>query len=306
MLCTTVNLNEAGTARLDCYVLDSAISTGLYKTRPALLVAPGGAYLRLAHKEAEPIAARFLGLGYHVFVLRYPTYVLAPPAKEGGEPVVDADAHQPAQTIAAMRAMAHIHAHAQEWDVDESRIYAMGFSAGANVAGLLAERADDAALLAEAGVAEREARPAGLLLCYPMVSADQLCASDDAAPSPELAAYAALVRRGVFGKDDPTADDYASVDLRRHVRPSLPRTFVWQTFEDSVVVPTETTELVCALQRAGVPVEYHLFERGPHGMGLAEPTGVGREGDVNTAAAAWVELAARWLALDDPGELAHA
>lgn len=38
-------------------------------------LAPGGAYLTHAHREDQPVAARFLGLGFDVFALRYRTYV---------------------------------------------------------------------------------------------------------------------------------------------------------------------------------------------------------------------------------------
>jgi acetyl esterase/lipase len=302
---TSHALDESGRARLDCYVLDAAIAGGRYKTRPALLIAPGGAYLKLAQREAEPVAMRFAGLGYQVFVLRYPTYVLGEPVA-GTEPQVDHASHQPAQTIAAMRAMAFIRAHAAEWDIDASRVYALGFSAGANVVGLMCERFDDAELLAQAGIEAREVRPDGLLLCYPMVSADLLAGRAGMGDDPQAALYAALVRQAIFGCDEPSDDDYARVDLRRHVRPDLPRTFVWQTSEDVTVSPDETIDLVGLLHRAGVPVEFHLFERGPHGMGLADPSGVAKASDLNAEAAAWVELAARWLALDASSELSHA
>lgn len=304
MIYTHIALDDSGSASLECYVLDSAISTGLYKTRPALLIAPGGAYLRLAQKEAEPVAMRFAGLGFHVFVLRYPTYVLEVP-DDGGEPLVDPASHQPAQTIATLRALAFIRTHAAEWDLDASRVYALGFSAGANVVGLAAEHARDAELLEAAGVLESDVQIRGLLLCYPMVSADILCGYNAEELDSQRAQYAELVKRAVFGTGELSAEDFARVDLRIHVRPDLPRTFIWQTAEDATVPPAETTELVLRLQQSGVPVEYHLFERGPHGMGLADPSGVGRDNEVNPEAAAWVELAAHWLALDAPDELSH-
>ncbi len=35
-----------------------------YKTRPAILVIPGGAYMMCSDREAEPIALSFLAKGY--------------------------------------------------------------------------------------------------------------------------------------------------------------------------------------------------------------------------------------------------
>ena len=80
MIHDIVRLNESGTATLECFVLDNQISTRATKTRPAMVICPGGAYLKLAHREAEPVAARFLGMGYDAFILRYPVYVTSAPS----------------------------------------------------------------------------------------------------------------------------------------------------------------------------------------------------------------------------------
>ena len=40
-----VCLSEDGRTRLDCYLLDPEVTTGGYKTRPAVLVTPGGVIL---------------------------------------------------------------------------------------------------------------------------------------------------------------------------------------------------------------------------------------------------------------------
>ncbi len=294
-----VRLHEGDVARLDCYLLDPEISTDVCKTRPAIVIAPGGAYLTHAHREGEPVAARFLGLGFDVFVLRYRTYVTGAPTKPGGMPQVDATSHYPRQVVDAMRAMAYVRSHASEWHIDGQRIYLLGFSAGAHVVGSLAERYDDAELLAEAGTTAEVVRPAGLVLCYPMVSTEHLCGANATDSSPDERTMANMVVRAAFGRPDPTAADFAHFDLRRHIRPDLPRTFVWQTAADETVLPHETTELVAALQRAGVPVEYHLFERGPHGMALADHTTTtpDRQELTNDEAAVWVDLCVRWLAM---------
>lgn len=55
----------------------------------------------------------------------------------------------------------------------------------------------------------------------------------------------------------------------------------------------------------GVPVEFHLYERGIHGMALADHSTASREDLLNDEAATWARLCANWLALDDKGELSH-
>lgn len=39
--------------------------------RPVIVICPGGAYCMTSDREAEAIAVRFMGMGYHAVVLRY-------------------------------------------------------------------------------------------------------------------------------------------------------------------------------------------------------------------------------------------
>jgi acetyl esterase/lipase len=302
-----IRLNDAGTATLECFVLDNQISSRATKTRPAMVICPGGAYLKLANREAEPVAARFLGMGYNAFILRYPVYVTGMPTAPGEQPQVDPASHYPEQLFSLMQAMAYVRSHADEWDIDATRIYALGFSAGGHVVGSLAEHWDDAELLARGGFAASEVKPRGVVLCYPMVTATLVqdvqaaakAAGATAGPggaTPMQLAEAQIL--AVFGKPDPTEADYDALDLRKHVRPDMPRTFVWQTAADDTLRAYETADFVAALMRAGVACEFHLFQDGPHGISLADETSSSEPRHVNAAASRWAELAQTWLALD--------
>lgn len=299
MLFSSVSLAEDGLAVLDCYVLDQEIATGKSLVRPAVVICPGGAYLKCAKRESEVVAARFLGMGFDAFVLRYHTYVTDPHSVPGGEPRVNELSHWPVQVIDLMRAMAYVRANANEWGIDSSLVYALGFSAGAHVVGSLAERFDDKPLLAQANADAEAVRPRAALLCYPMVDArlvhDALEAEREGRPGNIPASYLA---RGVFGKDAPTDEDYERLDLAAHVRPDMCPVFVWQTAEDDTLHAEDTLGFVASAMRAGVPCELHLFERGHHGMSLCDSTSAPDPSDVDDAAAAWVALARTWLQLD--------
>ena len=295
-------LREDGSATLCAYLLDPQIRFDRRKTRPAMLVCPGGAYLTLATKEAEPVAARMLGLGYQSFVVRYKHYVLARPEQTGGAPKLDEDSHLPEQIVDLMSALRIVHEHAAEWGIDEQRIYCLGFSAGAHLVGSLAERWDEPELLARAGATSEQTKPAGVVLCYPMISAGPLLRDPSEVP-PEMAPMLALVARAIFGTDAPTPEQMEAVDLVRHVRPDMPRVFAWHSSEDVVVDPAETLAFFSALQAAHVPCELHFFERGSHGTSLCDTTSADSENDVIPANAAWVEACRRWLELDAPEEL---
>jgi acetyl esterase/lipase len=70
------------------------------------------------------------------------------------------------------------------------------------------------------------------------------------------------------------------------VSPQTPPTFLLHTAEDQPVPAQNSLSYASALLKAGVPVELHVFEAGPHGIGL----GQGRPG-----ADAWPKLCAQWL-----------
>lgn len=291
-------------AELDCYILDAEIATGKTKTRPAVIICPGGGYLKTAAREREVVAVRFLGMGFHVFVLRYHTYVVeddsaSAPSVPGELPAVDPSSHYPIQLVDLMQAMAYVRAHAGSWHLDAKLIYALGFSAGGHIVGSLAERFDDAELLAWAGTKAGVATPRGVLLCYPMVNGnfvrDAIERERQGRPGSLPASF---VARAVFGTDRPIAEDYDHINLAYHVRPDMPRMFVWQTAADGTLCASDTVAFVECAMRAGATCEFHLFQRGPHGMSLCDDTSASKPEDIDGAAMAWVDLAHTWLTLD--------
>jgi len=70
------------------------------------------------------------------------------------------------------------------------------------------------------------------------------------------------------------------------VTPDAPPMFIWTTGEDkSVAIADHSYTLATALARNAVPHDFHVFERGAHGLGFAE----------GIPAEAWRGLAERWL-----------
>ena len=73
-----------------------------------------------------------------------------------------------------------------------------------------------------------------------------------------------------------------------------PPVFLLHTTGDTAVPPENSLLFVMALRKANVPVEFHLFERGQHGLGLghgAKQFGIGP----NPAFQEWPKLCATWL-----------
>ncbi|OYO42973.1 acetylesterase, partial [Lachnotalea glycerini] len=67
-----VEENESG-AYFTAYLLEDSKELLPGKKRPVVVIAPGGGYLFTSDREAEPIAMKFLSLGYHAVILRYTT-----------------------------------------------------------------------------------------------------------------------------------------------------------------------------------------------------------------------------------------
>jgi len=147
------------------------------------------------------------------------------------------------------------------------RVGLVGFSAGGHAAAhaALAPGTDPDQ---EPGPRERADL---VILGYPVVS--MLLETHKGSRENLLGAKATLVERGA-----------TSVDLM--VTPSAPPFFIWHTAEDAAVPVQHSYLLGMALAAAGVRHALHVFENGPHGLGLAEGSG---------EAARWTVLCEGWL-----------
>ena len=122
-------------ATLDGYILDCEITLGQDRSRPAVLVCPGGGYVYCSPREGEPVAMSYAARGFHAFVLRYSV----------GK---DAAGFTPLEEISW--AIGYIRENAEQWNIDPQKIAVCGFSAGGHLAlasGLLAEHKPNAMIL---------------------------------------------------------------------------------------------------------------------------------------------------------------
>ena len=289
------SLREDGTSSLVAYLLDPAISHRVAKRRPCVIVCPGGGYCLHATKEQEPVAARLLGAGYHVVVLRYQVLFVERPVDPGQEPRLNDAAVYPAQVVDLMRTMLWVRGRADEYGIDPDCIYVMGFSAGGHLAGSLAERWDDPALVEELAVVDSSVlRPRGVVMCYPMVDARALLL--DARRCYEGACWQLpYFCRAMTGSAHPDPDALNGLDLIAHVRSDMPPVFLWGTTEDELVPPESLCRFAARANELGISIAFHLFDRGRHGLALAEEASAAKPDDVDDDVAFWVPLALRWL-----------
>ena len=238
--------------------------------RPGIVIFPGGGYEFTSDREAEPVALRFLSLGFSAFVVRYSVSPRRHPA-----PLLDASA-----------AVALVRRRAQEWNVDPAKIAVCGFSAGGHLAGSVGTLWNEPELAAALGLAPGENRPDAMVLCYPVITSGQK-------------------RHGgsflnLLG-EEPDPALLKKLSLENSVGPHTPPAFLWHTADDDCV-PCENSLLMAgALKAAGVPFELHLYASGVHGLSLcsAQTDGDGRPGlenqHIRPRLAGWPELCAGWL-----------
>ena len=78
----------------------------------------------------------------------------------------------------------------------------------------------------------------------------------------------------------------ARLSGERAVTKDTPPTFMFHTNADTAVLPENSVYYYLALRKAGIPAEMHIFENGPHGVGLAND---------DPALSEWSKLLANWL-----------
>ena len=107
------------TAKLYTYFLDNSREIAPERVRPVIVICPGGGYEWVSEREAEPIALKFVGAGYHAVVLHYS---VAPAA------------HYPTALRQLAWTVAHLRKHAAEYHIDPNKVVVAGFSAGGHLA----------------------------------------------------------------------------------------------------------------------------------------------------------------------------
>lgn len=86
------------------------------------------------------------------------------------------------------------------------------------------------------------------------------------------------------------------LSLEREVTKAAPELFLWNTVTDESVNAKNSILLLEAYYKNKVNVEYHLYQKGPHGIALANKASSGGEAKyIVPVAQNWPKLAINWL-----------
>lgn len=227
---------EADTPTLTIY-----LPAGPQATGTGVVICPGGGYHALAmDHEGHQVARWFTSRGIAAFIVKYrlgPRY------------------HHPAMLQDVLRAIRVVRSRAAEFEVQADEIGVMGFSAGGHLASSAATLFDHPDGRVADGLEAISSRPDFAILAYPVIAFGQPFTHEGS-------------RRHLLG-EDPAPDLVARLSTERQVSPRTPPTFLFHTTTDTGVPPENSVSFYLALRKAGVPAELHIYERGPHGVGLA-------------------------------------
>jgi acetyl esterase/lipase len=224
---------------------------------PVIVVCPGGGYITLASHEGDAIVEWALSLGYAAALLQY----RHAPHHRHPAPLADAD-----------RAIRTVRAQAGEHHIDPHHLAIIGFSAGGHLVSTISTHFTLGDPHATDPLQRHSSRPDAAILCYPVItftgphahrgSAENLLADEATGPLAE------------------------ALSTQTKVTPQTPPTFLFHTVQDGPVPVENTLMYAAALRQNNVPFEMHIYERGPHGVGLAK---------ADPVLQTWPDLCARWL-----------
>ena len=237
----------AGTEDADKPALIIYLPPEARATGTGVVVCPGGGYGHLAiDHEGDQIARWLNSFGVAGFVLKYR---IAPRY------------HHPAPLQDAQQALRMVRSRAAEFHVRPDRIGIWGFSAGGHLASTVATHFDDAVT-----------RPDFAILAYPVISFTT--------PYTHKGSL-----RNLLG-DNPDSKLVESLSNELQVTARTPPTFLFHTNADTGVPPENSVLFYLALRKAGVQAEMHIYQNGPHGVGLA-PT--------DLVLSSWARRLADWI-----------
>lgn len=253
--------SEGLNAQLIDYTLNVSQEIGL-RSRPAVIICPGGGYEFLSDREGQAVAMRFSSHGINAFVLKYS--ICTP---------------FPAALLEIAEAVKFVRENAEKFDINPDKIFVCGFSAGGHLAASLGTLWSSDYLKNILGDTEIY-KPNGMILSYPVITSGRFCHQGSI--------------DNIIGKE-PSEEMLELVSLEKQVTKDTPKTFIWHCADDGCVPPENTIDFIKALSANQISFECHIFPYGGHGLAMSDDSTASYDGHINPVCAQWFRLAVDWV-----------
>lgn len=258
------------------YILDQSSEFLQDLKRPTVVICPGGAYMMISEQEGEPVALTFNSLGYNAVVVNYSTYSEG----RGGLPN-PADMHRnensifPNPMLDIKAAMETLIENADKWHIDPEQLILCGFSAGGH----------NCAMYSVYYKEYNMPKPFATILGYPLTDYREVYKGNGTK----------MCNMGINGNEIISESDLDMLSAPLHVTKDTPQMFIWTTATDMMVPCYNSVKMAMALTENNVPVELHMFDRGPHGISVANESSAIINAQVKPHINQWVSLCDNWL-----------
>lgn len=235
---------------------------------PAVLVLPGGGYIRIEDSEKDAVALPFLMKGFSVFILNYS-------CKEKST--------YPTPIFELYESIKYIRDNCKLYNIDKEKIALCGFSAGGHLAALGAAQT----YMFKERYKIDDIRANAIVLGYPIIDASLFYKIK----GDRIYGFGNMLH--IKDENDKTKD------VTHYMNESFPPCFIWHTNKDDLVDNIQSLELVKKMIEMKKKVEYHLYSEGHHGLStcsvLTNFHANMTEGKQPVNVSTWIDLAIDWL-----------
>jgi acetyl esterase/lipase len=202
-------------------------------TRPAVIICPGGGYVRLTIEDGGYDVAKALAdSGIAAFVLKYRTWQDAAFINYRNLPFND-----------LQKALSIVYSRARAWNIDTAKIGLLGFSAGGHLAAMGA-------------TSKTGLKTAFTILAYPVIS------FTDSLVSPTLKSRASLLGKHI------TEEDKIKYSPELQVSASTPPAFLVHAQDDSTSWVGNSIAYYKALTAKKITAQLLIYPKGGHGFAM--------------------------------------
>lgn len=207
--------------------------------RAAMVICPGGGYGGLADHEGSHYAKFLNEHGIAAFVLKYR--------------LGSSGYRHPIMLNDAARAVRMVRARATEWNIDPTKVGIMGSSAGGHLTSTLLTHFDAGNAEAADPIDRQSSRPDLGVLCYAVITMGEFTHKGS--------------KKNLLG-DNPSEELVTLLSSELQVKADTPPCFIWHTWDDGAVPVENSMLFASALRKKKVPFDFHVYQKGAHGMGL--------------------------------------